>query len=453
MFHFLYELIRFPAGGLFFVLAAFLILFQLVILGVALFAEGRGFARRWSTALSLAVPLSLGLAMLAGVQLCRAQGLSSAAWADPSEKAMSLAMSVAGNIMLQLAGGFALAFSGLLSAVACGLSMRAGRDEALAPKASFAGLGLMAALAALIFGAGLAWRAMEFNTVFSALAAVAPGEKIRLLSQGIAEMSGLMVPALLAAGLLVLGAVWRIRDTKRAGKAALTAGVLSLVVGGAAFWGTRPHAADACVGSQEILNRSGGNSGHRPMPPRRLDPVDIDAEKPLKPGPELSLGRDELILDDRPLLDLREEETEGLEKKLGEALRQQAERERVLRERDLGLAGGQALIFLLDQKAEGAYLARTLKVLIAEKHSQIQLATKRFDKLNSAVYGPMPLVRWAALELRLGTGDESLWPTEKEDGQAWAERIAKAAKAGVVEIAPPAPNPPSALPEPDKQSD
>ncbi len=448
MFHFLYELIRFPAGGLFFVLAAFLILFQLVILGVALFAEGRGFARRWSTALSLAVPLTLGLAMLAGVQLCRAQGLSSAAWAEPSEKAMSLAMSVAGNIMLQLAGGFALALSGLLSAVACGLSMRAGRDEAHAPKASFAGLGLMTALAALIFGTGLAWRAMGFNNVFSALAMAAPGEKMRLLSQGIAEMSGLMVPALLAAGLLVFGAVWRARDTKRAGKAALTAGVLSLIIGGAAFIGTRPHAADACVGSQEILNRSGGSSDHRPMPPRGLDPVDIAAEKPLKPGPELSLGRDELILDNRSLLDLREEETEGLEKKLGEALRQQAERGRAM-----GNDAGQSLIFLLDQKAEGAYLARALKVLIAEKHSVIQLATKRFDKLNSAVYGPMPLGRWTALELRLGTGDESLWPTEKEDGQVWAKRIAKAAKAGVVEIAPPAPNPPSELTEPDKQSD
>ena len=452
MFYFLYELLIIPVGGLFLVLTVLLILFQLVILGIALFAENRGFARRWSTALSLAVPLTLGLAMLAGVQLCRAQGLGSAAWADPSEKAMILAMSVAGTIMLQLAGGFALAFSGLLSALACGLSMRAGRDEDRAPRASFAGLGMMVGFAALIFGAGLAWRAMGFQNVFSALAMAAADQKMRFLAQGIAEMSGLMVPALLAAVLLIAGTAWRAKDTKRAGPAALTAGILSLIVGGAAFMGTRPHAADACVGSQEILNRSGGSSSHQPKLSGGLDLVDIVAEKPLKPGPELILGRRELIFEDRPLLGLGDGQTEGLEKELSEAMSQQAEREQVFRGRATGSEGGHALVLLLDQKAEGAYLARVLKVLIGQKHSVIQLATKRFDKLNSAVYGSMSLGRWAAIELRLGTGDETLWPKEKEDGQTWAKRISKAAQKGVIEIAPPR-NPSPDLPEADKQLD
>ncbi len=218
MFGFLIELISVPGGAVFFVMAALLVLFQIVILAIALFAEGRAFARLWATALSLAAPLCLLLAMLAGVQLSRANGLGAAAWADPSQKAMSLAQAVAGDIMLQLAGGFALVLSGRSRQPPAGAEPARGQRRGDGSPSLFHRSGPDAGPFGLIFGAGLAWRAMGFHNVFSALAMVAAEQKMQLLARGLEELPGLLIPTLLAAGLILGGLVWRIRDSRQAGK-------------------------------------------------------------------------------------------------------------------------------------------------------------------------------------------------------------------------------------------
>ncbi|MBN2498244.1 MAG: hypothetical protein JXR96_26875 [Deltaproteobacteria bacterium] len=432
MFDFLMELIRLPGGAALISLAALLVLFQLVILAIAIFAEGRAFSRRWSAALALAAPATLLLCTLAGVQLCRAEGLGGSAIADAASKAMILARAAYGSMALQMLCGIALAISGLLSAVACGLSLRAGADEAAAPRPSFAGLGLMLGLSALVFGAGLAWRGLGLTRVFEALAAVDPSMKMELLGRGLTELSGLTAPALLALGLILVGAVWRIRDSRPAGKTVLASGILTIFIGGLFYIGTHPHAADAGDGVQALLSRKG--EAHRPYASTRLDLITVEAPLPLKPGPELALGQDEIILDGRPMLDRHEREAQELEPRLVEEMKRHARHMQAMR------SGRPSLpILLLDRRSPKPWLERVLTAMLKAEAPVLQLAAKQHEKVESAVYGPLSVPRWTALEIHLGEGDQGLWPREEEDAQAWAERLAAAAKDGIVRIAMPAP--------------
>ncbi len=437
MLYFLAELFEISGGGVFLILAILLLLFQLVVSGVAFFSKGRSFSRRWSTALALAVPVTLGLAMLAGMQLCRMLGLEAVAATSSDHKAMMLAQGVAGDIMIQLVGGSALLLSGLLSTIACGLSMRAGNDEARAPKPSFAGLGLLAGLGSLCFGGGLAWRAMDFLAISAGLANADPSQKMVMLGKGLQMMPCLVVPTALAIGLWVLGAIWTAQTHKRAGKSALVMGFLCFFMGAGLFAATRPHAKDGGEGLDHLLKFSTSAAAYRPDSLGQIDPPQIKADKALEPGPTLGIGRRKIFFAYQQIADLETEETQELERGMAEELNKQTEREEAM-----GLGKGRPVVLLLDKQAEGKYVARALSTLLKERN-MVQLAIRQFEKIDSALYGPLSLTRWTALNIKLGSTGTELWPRDEEEGQAWATRLAKAAKDGTVEIAPPQAKPPA----------